>query len=74
MKKNDQHQLSGAFSLVGTIGLGMAATLLVGLFSGRAIDKWLNTFPWGTIIGIILGMLAGLWSTYKRVMEIESDK
>jgi len=72
VKKNNQ--LSGAFSLVGTIGLSMAATIVVGLFAGRAIDKWLNTFPWCTIIGIVLGMLAGLWSTYKRVMEIESDQ
>lgn len=74
MKKGDKQQIYAAFSLVGTIGVSMAATVAVGLFLGRLADRWLNTSPWATIIGIILGMVTGLWTMYKRVSEIERDE
>ncbi|WP_371363160.1 hypothetical protein SRRS_41150 [Sporomusa rhizae] len=58
-----------AFSLAGTIGLNMAATVAVGLFIGRFADNYLGSAPWFTIVGIVLGMLAGLWSTYKKIVS-----
>lgn len=73
MDKKEKRQLFSAFSLVGTIGISMVASVAVGLFGGRMIDNWLGTSPWATIVGIIFGMVAGLWSTYKRVAEAESD-
>lgn len=73
MKKQDKQQLLDAFSLVGTIGISMVACVAVGLFGGRAIDNWLDTSPWATVAGIALGMISGLWATYKRVSEVERD-
>lgn len=58
-----------AFSLAGTIGLNMAATVAVGLFIGHFADNYLGSAPWFTIVGIVLGMLAGLWSTYKKIVS-----
>ncbi len=58
-----------AFSIAGTIGLNMAATVAVGLFIGRFADNYLGSAPWLTIVGIVLGMLAGLWSTYKKIVS-----
>ena len=63
-----------AVSLVGTIGLSMAAAMLVCLFIGREVDKILHSSPWGLIIGVIVGMIAGFWGAYKRIKEIESDQ
>jgi ATP synthase protein I len=65
--KNDG--LWSAFSLAGSIGLNMVATVAVGLVFGRWADNYLNSFPWFTISGIVLGMAAGLWSTYKRIVK-----
>jgi ATP synthase protein I len=73
VKKQDKRQMLDAFSLVGTIGISMVASVAVGLFGGRAIDNWLDTSPWATIVGIVLGMISGLWATYKRVTEVERD-
>ncbi|HML89540.1 MAG TPA: AtpZ/AtpI family protein [Methylomusa anaerophila] len=69
MAKGDKNSVLNAFGLVGAIGLNMAATAAVGFFGGRFADNHLNTFPWFTVIGILLGMLAGLWSTYKKIIN-----
>ncbi|MBP2651096.1 MAG: putative F0F1-ATPase subunit [Firmicutes bacterium] len=71
MKKDDKRQLMAAFGLVGSMGLSMVATVAVGVLAGRAVDQWLTSSPWGTVVGIILGLLAGLWVTYKRIIEVE---
>ncbi len=67
MRKDDKQQMLSALSMVGAIGLNMVATVAVGLFGGRAVDHWLGTSPWATVTGIVLGMVAGLWATYKRI-------
>lgn len=69
MRKGDTGQMLKAFAHVGTIGLTMAATIAVGLFGGRWLDSYLETTPYATVAGIILGMLAGLWAAYKRIMD-----
>lgn len=69
MAKDDKRQLIEAFSLVGAIGLNMVAALAVGLFFGRLMDTWLDSGPWATLTGIVIGMAAGLWSAYKRILN-----
>ena len=73
VKKSDKQQVLDAFSLVGSIGLNMVATVVVGLFGGRQLDHWLGTTPWATVLGIVMGMVTGLWATYKRVTDAERD-
>ncbi|HMM20878.1 MAG TPA: AtpZ/AtpI family protein [Selenomonadales bacterium] len=73
MKKKDKGQIWTAFSLVGTIGLTMVTTVAVGLYLGRLADNWLDTGPWATVAGVLLGMMSGAWSTYKRVIEAERE-
>lgn len=58
-----------ALSMAGTIGLNMAATVAVGLFLGRLVDNYFGVTPWFTVLGIVVGMLAGLWSTYKKIVN-----
>ncbi len=69
MGKEDKHQLLDALGIVANIGASMVATIAVGLFGGRWLDEQLSTTPWLTAIGIILGMVAGLWSVYKRLLH-----
>jgi ATP synthase protein I len=73
VKKDNRHQLLDAVALVGGVGISTVATVGVGFFGGRALDMWLGSAPWATIIGIVLGMLTGFWVTYKRVTEVERD-
>lgn len=67
VKQEDKRQLLDAFSMVGNIGIGMVAAAAVGLVGGRFIDSWLDSSPWATVIGTLLGLISGLWSAYKRV-------
>lgn len=67
MKKEDKRQLLAALGMVGNVGIGMAVAAAIGLFGGRFIDDWLDSSPWATIIGTLLGLISGLWSAYKRV-------
>lgn len=69
MQKDDGRQMLKAFSLVGTLGFNMAATVAVGLFLGRWADSLLDSQPWATVAGIIIGMLTGLWSAFKIIMK-----
>lgn len=67
MRNDDRQQIVSALAMAGSIGLNLAAAVAVGLFGGRMIDNWLGTAPWLTVTGVVLGMAAGLWSTYKRI-------
>ncbi|MEG6585121.1 AtpZ/AtpI family protein [Dendrosporobacter sp. 1207_IL3150] len=69
MSGKRNNQLQTAFSIAASIGLNMVATLAVGVILGKLLDNWLDTNPWLTVIGIVTGMLAGLWSTYKKIMS-----
>lgn len=69
MQKDDGRQVLKAFSMVGTLGINMAATVAVGLFLGRWIDSLLDSRPWATVAGIIIGMFAGLWSAFKIILK-----
>ena len=42
-----------SYSLIGAI------VLLAGL--GYAIDRWWNTFPWGFVSGLVLGIVVGFY-------------
>lgn len=42
------------------IGFELAFSVIAGIALGHYIDKWIGTkTPWFTILGIILGMVAG---------------
>lgn len=69
MDKEDKREIFRALGAVGNVGFALASSVVVGLLLGRWADKNLNTFPWGTTIGIVLGMAAGLWSIYNQIIN-----
>jgi len=74
MGNKDREQLYAAMCMVGNMGLSMVAAVAVGLFLGKFCDQWLDSYPWGAVGGIVLGMLAGIWTVYKRIMEMKSHE
>jgi ATP synthase protein I len=66
MKQEDKREFFRALGAVGNIGFTLAAAVVVGLLLGRMLDNVFSTGPWLTVVGIILGMIAGLWSMYKQ--------
>ncbi len=65
---NKKHLLQ-ALTLVSTLGLTVISTIAVGIVLGSLADRWLDSSPWGTVVGIILGMLSGLYGIFKLVMD-----
>lgn len=57
-----------ALGFVSGLGLYFAATIAVCIFLGKIADKYLECAPWGSLIGIIGGFFAGIWTTYKKLL------
>src|SRR5438128_2074041 len=54
------------------IGVEFVVAVVVATGLGWALDRWLGTRPWGTIILFFLGVGAGMLSVYRAVTGIET--
>ena len=52
-----------------TIGIEIALSVVVGLVGGRWLDGKLNTDPFLTVLGMVLGVAAGFWSLYRTTRQ-----
>lgn len=50
------------------VGLAFAASILLFFFLGRWLDEKLGTEPWLLIAGVFVGLTAGFWSMYRRLV------
>lgn len=57
-----------ALGQVANLGFFFSASLLVGLFGGQALDKYLGTAPTFVILGLLVGIIAG-FVEFARVMQ-----
>ena len=53
------------------IGIEFVVAVVVATGLGWAIDRWLGTRPWGTIMLFFLGVGAGMLSVYRAVTGIK---
>lgn len=60
--------------LYGSLGIEMAAAVLIGTFMGYWADKWLGTKPWLLIVGFILGAAAGFRNLFRLIAREDGDK
>jgi ATP synthase protein I len=51
-----------AFARIGSLGIELALSIVIGLLGGRWLDGKLDTAPYLTLIGLILGVIAGFKS------------
>jgi ATP synthase protein I len=56
---------------VGTIGLQLVGSTVVGLAMGYFLDKWLGTDPWLLLLFLLLGIVAGFRSVYQEARKIQ---
>jgi ATP synthase protein I len=60
-----------------SLGIAMVAAILIGLFIGYQLDKWLETSPWFTLIFLIFGIISGFRNIFilsKRAMKDDNDQ
>lgn len=61
------------FSLAMRTGVEFTSGILVGTLIGRGIDIYFETYPWGLVIFIVLGIMAGGLNIY-RLLDKNWDK
>ena len=54
------------------IGVEFVVAVVVATGLGWALDRWLGTRPWGTIVLFFLGVAAGMVSVYRAVTGIKT--
>jgi len=51
------------------IGLELAGAVLLGFFGGFWLDKKLDTLPWLTLAGAVIGLAAGFYRVAKELFR-----
>ncbi len=54
------------------IGVELVVAIVVATGLGWALDRWLGTRPWGTIVLFFLGVAAGMVNVYRAVTGIKT--
>jgi ATP synthase protein I len=49
------------------VGLTLVISTVLGLWGGYALDGWLGTSPWLTLVGLLLGIAAGFVNLFRVV-------
>jgi ATP synthase protein I len=60
----DSRKQLRAFARVGAVGIELALSTVAGLLGGHWLDAKFSTEPVWTVIGVILGVIAGFRSLY----------
>ena len=55
-------------ALVG-LGIEMAASIVLCMYAGYRMDRWLDTKPLWFLVGAILGMVLGFYNFFRRVLR-----
>ncbi|KKI89698.1 membrane protein [Bacillus sp. SA1-12] len=66
MRQKQRHPLQ-AMGLMSAIVSHLVGSILVGVFSGRWLDGYLHTEPVFLIVGLLLGLAAGIYGLLKLV-------
>ncbi len=60
-----------AFALIGQVGLMISLGAVLGIVVGLFIDNKLGSSPIATLIGLLLGLAAGIYGVYRLVSNLE---
>jgi ATP synthase protein I len=75
-KSKNEKQKKGDFvrylGMASTVGINMVASTIIGFALGYwVLDKYLNTYPWFTILMTALGIIAGFKYLFKIAKKAE---
>ncbi len=58
--------------LLSSIGLVLAASILIGYLGGTFLDTKLGTEPWFMLVGLLIGIVAGFTQLFRTVRSAGS--
>ena len=74
---DDKNQLYRSLMFASSLGIAMVASILIGLYIGYQLDKWLDTSPWFTLAFLLFGIISGFRNIFilsKRAMKDDNDQ
>jgi len=48
-----------------SIGIQIGFTIAIGVIAGVYLDRWLDTGPWLTLLGLLVGVVSGFTRLYQ---------
>jgi len=69
--KDDQVSLWRQLAGLSSLGITFAASIAIGAGIGIALDRWLKTSPWFTILFFLFGVAAGFANLLKDLKRWE---
>lgn len=72
-QRRESSSVGEAYRVAGpylTLGIQFAVTLLLCVFAGKWVDGYYNTAPAFTLLGGVLGIVAGFYHFLKTVMGL----
>jgi len=56
------------------VGLTLVISTVLGLWVGHALDGWLGTSPWLTLVGLLFGIAAGFVNLFRVVGVFDGER
>ena len=75
MDENKSNLLK-TLGVVSSMGISFVLAIVIGVFIGLQLDKWLGTGPWFFFIFLLFGIVAGFRNLYiitKRVIKKDEN-
>ncbi len=63
----------GRIIAYGSIGIQIGFTIGIGIIGGVYLDRWLNTGPWLTLLGLLIGVVSGFTRPYQIGKEFGNN-
>jgi ATP synthase protein I len=60
----------GGLAIIGLLGLTISVPTVLGVLAGVAIDGKFHTSPAATLIGLLLGLAAGVYGVYRLISRM----
>lgn len=73
MKQNNRHPFQ-AMALMSAILSQLVGSILIGIFAGRWLDRQIGTEPLFLIIGLLLGLAAGIYTLTRLIQHFFSGE
>jgi F0F1-type ATP synthase assembly protein I len=61
---SEKKDLFRALGMISSMGISVVAAVVIGVWTGLSLDKWLGTAPWFFYIFLFFGIAAGFRNIY----------